>query len=265
MRIHLCQCRPTLGDVENNLAKVQAEVEAADADIIVFPELFLVGYPAFDAVFDNGAEARIHAAIDALVKDSLHHDMLLIVGTPYFDGKHWKNSALAIAGGKIQHRHDKVCLPNNDVFYDSRYFVAGNSVDSFDWQGQQLAMLICEDVWFDQSPSSYQHNPVDYLSQQRLDLIVHITASPYELGKFKKRLHQLKTIATKHQVKIVSVNMVGAYAELIFDGQSFVMNSSGEIIARAPAFQEVALPMSMMPVTEFDNDMDELTEAICFG
>ena len=81
----------------------------------------------------------------------------------------------------------------------------------------------------------------------------------------KKRLHQLKTIATKHQVKIVSVNMVGAYAELIFDGQSFVMNSSGEIIARAPAFQEVALPMSMMPVTEFDNDMDELTEAICFG
>ena len=95
MRIHLCQCRPTLGDVENNLAKVQAEVDAADADIIVFPELFLVGYPAFDLMFDNGASDAVFAAIDALVNDSLRHDMLVVVGTPFLDDGQWRNSAIS--------------------------------------------------------------------------------------------------------------------------------------------------------------------------
>ena len=191
MRIHLCQCRPTLGDVENNLAKVQAEVDAADADIVVFPELFLVGYPAFDLMFDNGASDAIFAAIDALVNDSLQHDMLVVVGTPFLDDGQWRNSALAIAGGKIVHRHDKVCLPNDDVFYDSRYFVAGKSTHWFEWQGHRLAMLICEDIWFNKKPRYYHQNPVTELVDVPLDAIIHITASPFEQGKYQQRIEQL--------------------------------------------------------------------------
>ena len=267
MDIRICQYRPTLGDIEGNLTQVLAQIENQSHDIICFSELFLVGYPSTDAWYGNNAKERIQDAIDAILKKSQSTSGLIIFGTPLFDGQYWRNAAVAIANGKIIHQHYKCCLPTYDVFNDMRYFSPGSTVKTFKWKQQTIAMLICEDIWANRI--SYTYDPVLELKNQGVDIVVHLTASPFEVGKLNQRILQLQRTVKETGASIVSINQVGGYGELIFDGQSMAVTKNGSLIYQGPAFKTCEHDLSQKDTSVVSNacpcEWGERFSAITYG
>ena len=148
------------------------------------------------------------------------------------------NAALCIHNGEIIANHFKNCLPNYDVFNDSRYFSKGHQVTPFKWQNKTFAVLICEDIWANQF--DYDSDPVLELKSSKLDMVFHLTASPFEVGKIDKRKNQLHRLACTVSSTVISVNQVGAYSDLLFDGQSMVIDKAGQVITQWPAFESVS-------------------------
>lgn len=267
MNITLCQLRPRLGDVDHNLFLALTEIEKFEDTIIVFPELFLTGYPPTDDFFFPELSGDISKATDALIEKSKHIKGLIIMGLPFYDGTHWRNAALAFAGGKIIHHHYKVCLPNYDVFNDARYFIPGETIQSFEWNGKHMALLICEDIWANVYPTQYAMDPVNCLKETSVSTIIHLTASPFEIGKLNRRMTQLKRVAQLTKASIVSVNQVGGYSDLLFDGQSLVLTNTGSLIYQCPAFESscITIRSSIGLSLKTKNDEDQIMEAISFG
>ena len=267
MNITLCQLRPRLGDIQHNLQLAVTEIEKTPDNIIVFPELFLSGYPPTDELGFSDVSDEITAAISQLKVLSKSISGLIIIGTPYFDGHHWRNAGLAIAGGEIIHRHYKVCLPNYDVFNDARYFVSGTQAAVFSWNNQKIAVLICEDIWADVNKMNYSMDPVNALNDQDVGIVFHLTASPFEVDKRQQRLAQLKRVALALNAQVVSVNQVGGYADILFDGQSMVVESSGELMATFPAFESrsYAIEDQSISITDVDSPEHQMIKAISFG
>jgi len=267
MNVTLCQLRPQLGDVAHNLAMALAEIEKYADTIVVFPELFLTGYPPTDDLFFNELKLEISHAIDALIQKSLSIEGLIIIGAPFYDGNHWRNAALAIAKGEVVHHHYKVCLPNYDVFNDARYFVPGETVQPFEWNNQIMALVICEDIWANVHPTQYAFDPVIELAKKGVATMIHLTASPFDLGKLDQRLVQLKRVTELTGASVVSVNQVGGYSELLFDGQSLAFNNNGELIDQYPAFEPICKKISRvastLPIAKPIED--QIMDAISFG
>ena len=264
----ICQLRPTLGDIMGNLKQALDEINRAKSEIIVFPELFLSGYPPTDDLFFDEIKSDIDHAIDTLLGVSKKTHALIIIGTPFHDGKHWRNTGLAIANGKIMHQHHKVCLPNYDIFNDTRYFVPGQDIQTFSWNNQQIGLLICEDIWANRYPDRYPLDPVQELAKLSVDIIVHLTASPFENDKLNSRQEQLIRLAKQTAASVVSVNQVGAYNDILFDGQSMVFNPKGEMINILSAFKPTSTAISLHQRSE--NKPQQLWEetiisAISFG
>ncbi len=261
----ICQLRPTLGDIMGNLKQALDEINRAKSEIIVFPELFLSGYPPTDDLFFDEINSDIDHAIDTLLEVSKKTHALIIIGTPFHDGTYWRNAALAIANGKIIHQHFKVCLPNYDIFNDSRYFVSGDSVQTFEWQGAIYSLLICEDIWADKN--QYSRDPVLELRNKKIDTIFHLTASPFEIDKSNLRNEQLIRLVKNTGAAVISVNQVGGFNDILFDGQSIAMNSKGQITAQLQAFEEHVTHISFSkPVQKPTESMEEtLLNAISFG
>ena len=216
MSIRSCQLRPRLGDIQYNLNRALSEIEKNTDDIIVFSELFLSGYPPTDDLLFNELADDIGHAIDALVKKSATTPALIVIGTPRFDGQHWRNAALAMANGRIIHEHYKICLPNYDIFNDARYFVPGERVTCFDWQGQSMAVVICEDIWANVNPTCYPLDPVLELKKMSVSKVIHLTASPFEVDKLNQRKQQLQRLALATGADVVSVNQVGGYSDIFY-------------------------------------------------
>ncbi|MGA0241953.1 MAG: NAD(+) synthase [Candidatus Marinamargulisbacteria bacterium] len=264
MRIQGCQLRPTLGDISHNLALATTEIQRSTADIMVFSELFLTGYPSTDRLFLNGMETAVASAIDTLLVLSQTFSGLIIMGTPYFDGQHWRNAALAMAQGNVIHRHFKICLPTHDIFNDARYFVAGTMVAPFIWRGTSLAMLICEDAW---GPSQrYPMDPIQMLGNHAIDHVIHLTASPFDRYKPQQRVKIISAMSTTLASPVISVNQVGGYADILFDGQSMATNALGQVVDSWAAFTpmvrnfKAASPRSCPPV-----GWDGIFNAMIFG
>lgn len=248
MRIFVAQINPTVGDIAGNSEKiVNAFDEAikAKADIALFPELALTGYPPDDFLL---LQKFIFTAEDAL-KDlaSKCYDLTAIVGAPRINksgiGKPLFNSAAIINNGKIVGYHDKLLLPTYDVFDERRYFEPGHEIYLWDIAGKQVAITICEDIWEHSDQiifDSYARDPITDLLKmtQRPDFLLNLSASPYSIRKGPIRTFALEKVAATLRCPAVLCNQVGATDSLIFEGRSIVVNSQGALVQRAKGFEE---------------------------
>ncbi|MCX7767272.1 MAG: NAD+ synthase, partial [Candidatus Sumerlaeia bacterium] len=249
MKIALAQINTTVGALEYNVAKIRHYIEKArsqGADIIIFPELTITGYPPKDLVEYPWFIEKNLKMLDEVVACS--RGIGVIVG--YIDvrydnvGKNRFNSAALIDDGKIVSRHFKSLLPTYDVFDEGRYFESAREVRVAEFRSRRLGITICEDIWNDElywRHRLYEFDPVEALAQQGFDLLINISASPFCLGKRQIKREMLAATARRYQRPLIQINLVGGNDDLIFDGWSTVMNSSGEIVARCPEFEEALL------------------------
>jgi NAD+ synthase (glutamine-hydrolysing) len=232
LRIALAQLDMLVGDVHGNAARVVnvARQARADlhADLVLFPELSLSGYPPEDLLFHRGFRRQIEAGL-AKVREEVT-DISVMVGFPEYAGKAIYNSAALISGGMVAAIHRKAELPNYKVFDEKRYFHAGAQPTVMDVHGIRCGLLVCEDVW--------EPEPAQLARSDGAELLIVINASPYEIHKQRERESVARDRVLDVGLPMAYVNMIGGQDELIFDGNSFVMNAEGAVVMRAPAFRE---------------------------
>lgn len=265
MKLGLAQINTANGDISGNEQKIRSYLERARAekvDLVIFPELTLVGYPPKDFLFENGFVDSANKALQKLAQD--FSDLNFIIGSAEKN----LNVAYVVSKGTIQTTCKKNLLPNYDVFDERRYFKPGSEPEVVTIAGKKIGVTICEDIWAQEIPI-YNNDPIKLLQDQDLDFVVNLSASPFELGKFEKR-HQVLLQSTKRiQKPIVYVNLVGGNDELIFDGGSFAVNADGEIITQAPVFEETLhvfdLELSSPIVPSKKSDEELLAQALTVG
>jgi NAD+ synthase (glutamine-hydrolysing) len=247
MRIALCQINPTVGDLAGNARRVlDAARRAADAgaELAVFPELCLVGYPPMDLL---DRPQFIADAMDAVryVAREAPAGLGVIIGAPLPNetpvGKRLYNAALLLDGGEITAEVSKTLLPTYDVFDEYRYFEPCPERKLVEFRGLKLGLHVCEDVWNNEEAPPYhlyRRNPIDELAALGADLFVNLSASPFAVGKQAARTRLLAATCREHRLPFVYVNQVGANTELIFDGDSRVHAADGRLVVRAPSFVE---------------------------
>jgi NAD+ synthase (glutamine-hydrolysing) len=248
MKITLAQLNPIVGDVSGNLKKVVDTLEryAAETDLIVFSELFLVGYPPRDLLEQPALIEATQAAVQKLLQVSRKFPQTgVLVGaampTGLDTGKGLNNCALLICGGEILCRQNKSLLPTYDVFDETRHFAPAAKVDVFPFRGETLGISICEDAWYDPelwSRCLYAFDPIQVLAGKGATLLINISSSPFQVGKEEVRYRLLHHHAQRFGLPVVYVNQVGGNDELVFDGRSLVLDGRGEAIAVLPAFRE---------------------------
>lgn len=231
IRIALAQINTTVGDFVGNTAKIIASIEQAKragADIVAVPELALTGYPPEDLLLKPQFIAANRKALDEVIAAS--HGIISIIG--FIDRTtDIHNAAAVICDGELKAVYRKNFLPNYSVFDEYRYFDAGQSAPIFAYGDVLFGVNICEDIWYPGGPTQVQ-------ALAGAQIIINISASPYHAGKGKDRERMLATRAEDNAVALAYVNLIGGQDELVFDGQSLVINERGQIIARGKLFDE---------------------------
>jgi NAD+ synthase (glutamine-hydrolysing) len=239
-KIALAQLNLLVGDVHGNATRVVAATRRARAelaaDLVVFPELTLSGYPPEDLLFHRGFRRQIEVALERVRQETL--DASVVVGFPEYTRAGIYNSAALLSGGAIAAIHRKAELPNYKVFDEKRYFQPGAQPTVVDRQGFRIGLLICEDIW---EPESTQLARSD-----GAELLVVINASPYELHKQREREDIARIRARDVGLPLAYVNVMGAQDELVFEGNSFVMDADGRVVMRAPAYEEGIYPIEFV-------------------
>jgi NAD+ synthetase len=248
MKIALAQLNPTVGDIEGNRRRIldaYSKAAAMGADLVVTGELSLVGYPPRDLLLKPRFVADNLAAFERLVGEVGRTGLLVgfvdrSVGT---HGLPLHNAAALVAEGRVLAIKHKALLPMYDVFDELRYFEPGRGAHVVEFAGLRLGLSICEDIWTQEAavgPASrfYHGNPIAELVRAGADLLVNMSASPFEVGKFAQRWNLVRTQARKHRRPVVYVNQVGGNDELVFDGASFAMDASGALVAQLGVFEE---------------------------
>jgi NAD+ synthase (glutamine-hydrolysing) len=248
MRVALGQINATVGDLAGNVAKMADfahRAEAHGAEMIVFPELSVTGYPPRDLVEKPNFRLRSEDAVVDLSRRT--RDLSITIAAGYVGssqsdtGKCATNDAVLMQRGQLLFRQTKALLPTYDVFDEDRYFVPAAKQTIFPLLGKKLAVAICEDAWNDKQfwkHRLYSRDPVADLMAMGGDVLVNINASPFNMGKRVLRREMLAAQATRHNVPVVWVNQVGGNDQLVFDGSSFVLDRTGKVIAEATSFQE---------------------------
>jgi NAD+ synthase (glutamine-hydrolysing) len=246
MKIAIAQINPRIGDLDGNVNKIISYINQAveaKADVVVFSELTITGYPPRDLLdFEYFVDDNIKQ-IEILAQHS--QNIAVICGFVNKNitgkGKKYHNSAVFMHKGKIVHTYNKCLLPFYDVFDETRYFEPGKEFLPINFMGQKIGLTICEDIWNDKGlddNSVYLYNPIDEFSKHAVDILINISASPYHLNKEKQRLEMISQIAQKHSLPVVYVNQVGANDDLLFDGVSFAVDKDGELLCRCKDFKE---------------------------
>lgn len=248
MRIALCQINPTVGDLAGNFELVVAaarQAGARGADLAVFPELVLTGYPPRDLLEKDSFRRKSLEALDRLVEASAGLACGIVVGyvgaAPEGSRRRVTNSAALIEKGRLLATQSKMLLPTYDVFDEGRHFQPAASQRVCQFRGLRLGITICEDAWNDKQfweRPLYDSDPVETLVCQGADLILSINGSPYDMTKRALRRQMFTAMARRHGLPHVYVNMVGGNDQLIFDGSSFAVDADGRIAAAAPSFRE---------------------------
>jgi len=232
VKVALVQIDLAVGDVIGNTAKIiNYAVRARDemqADLVVFPELSVCGYPPEDLLLHAGLRTRTEQAI-AEIRESVHGIAVLIGFPEYIEDKIY-NSCAVFSGGELLCGYRKHLLPNYRVFDEERYFTAGKDPAVFRLNGVGIGLTICEDVW--------QAGPMAAACAAGAECIIAINGSPYEVDTQKRREETVRIRVAETRIPVLYLNMVGGQDELVFDGGSFVMDADGEICFRAPAFEE---------------------------
>jgi len=234
------QINPVVGDVSGNVKKVlKAAHQARDqysADLVVFPELTLTGYPPEDLLLRPGLIKRVDKAIAKLLSEL--DGVAVLVGYPTgVVREDLYNAASIIADGKILGTYYKHYLPNYSVFDEKRYFIDGKDACVINYKGINFGITICEDIWFS--------SPAAQAADAGADIILNLNASPFSQGKWQLREAEVKQRVVETGLPIVYVNQVGGQDELVFDGCSFVLSHTGDKVVRAPAWQAGLYPTTL--------------------
>jgi NAD+ synthetase len=254
MRVALAQINPTVGDIPGNSRKIERFIEQAmnqRADLCIFPELSIIGYPPKDLLLKPRFIEDNLRAVDRLAHGVAGIDVLIGYAQPNPNpvGRPLYNAAALLSGGRIASRHFKSLLPTYDVFDESRYFEPGAGVgDLADIRGMRVGISICEDLWNDEkfiARRLYHQNPIADLSAAGAQVLVNASASPFVVGKHAFRLNLFGSQAVQFAKPICYVNQVGGNDELVFDGNSLVMNAQGQVIAQAKDFEEDLLVVDL--------------------
>jgi len=251
MRITIAQLNPTVGDVDGNLHKLSHAMAAcrdrSRADLVVFPEMYLVGYPPKDLLEHDWFIAQVMDGLERVRQISREYpETGIVVGAPLPadgpNGKGLHNAAVLVFDGEIVAKRHKALLPTYDVFDEERYFSAATAVQPVPFKDEVLGIHVCEDAWVNSAlwPKRlpYAFNPVAELARQGATLLLNISASPFSMGKESIRFHLISGHARRHGIPFVYVNQIGGNDDLLFDGRSLAVNGQGEPIAVLPPFSE---------------------------
>lgn len=246
MKVFIGQINTTVGGLTGNaelIRRAYDEGVRAGADVVMVPECAVTGYPALDLLDRPDFIDRALAVRDSLAK--LTGETTLIFGCPVRNtqwcGKPLHNAAIVARNGEILLEQKKMLLPTYDVFDELRYFEPGKEVHIVEIAGKRVGVSICEDFWFDDEVHGiklYCNNPVDDLARQGAEVLLNISASPFNAGKRRARWEIFSSIAKRYDVPLVYVNQVGGNDELQFDGSSIVFDATGQTIFCARAFEE---------------------------
>src|SRR5579871_119156 len=248
MRIALAQTNSTVGDLAGNAARIMNFARRAaesGADIAVFPELTLTGYPPRDLLEKDNFLDHTELHLSRLAAETAHLQLAIVCGTVTrtgsSSGNRIYNTAAVLHNGQIAFRQHKMLLPSYDVFDETRYFEPAVKQYPLTLAGSPLALTICEDAWNDKQfweRRLYARDPVEELVQTGARTLITINASPYHMGKRAQRREIFTATARHFKIPIVYVNQVGGNDQLVFDGSSFAMDSQGTVVASAASFEE---------------------------
>lgn len=247
MKVTIAQLDPVVGDIEGNLGKIVDSLSKCirdPTDLVVFPELFLTGYPPRDFLERSWFIEKIREATDELTRISTKYPNTgIITGAPVPAGKGQKqyNSALFIHNGQVIGSQHKSLLPTYDVFDEARYFDPAPDIHIIPFKGERIGISICEDAWNDEElwlNRNYSFDPVEIMAEKGATVMINISASPFYIGKEEIRYRIIQNHAKKFSIPFVLVNQVGGNDELLFDGRSMCVDRDGELIDIFPSFKE---------------------------
>ena len=240
VRLALAQLNAVVGDLDGNRALILdalADARRAGADLVVFPELAVTGYPPEDLLLRPGFLRAARASLEEIARST--DGITALVGCPLFD-RDLANACAVLSGGEIRAVYRKHFLPNYGVFDEHRYFAEGRELLALRMGDVLIGPTVCEDIW---QPGP----PATDLALAGVQLIVNLSASPFHVGKAEEREEMLVTRARDNAAYLAFCNLVGGQDELVFDGHSVVLDDEGEVIARAPGFEEALLVVDVDP------------------
>jgi NAD+ synthase (glutamine-hydrolysing) len=240
MRLALAQINPVVGDLDGNRGLILERLEAAKsqaADLVLFPELAVTGYPPEDLLLRPGFVRAAESSVEAIARDA--RGTTVLVGAPHFD-RDLYNACYVLAGGEVKAVYRKRFLPNYGVFDEDRYFAPGRDLILLEHGKTLVGLTVCEDMW---QPGP----PATDLALAGAELLVNISASPFYVGRDREREEMFVTRARDNSCFVAFCNTVGGQDELIFDGHSVVIDDEGTILARAPGFEEALLVVDVEP------------------
>src|SRR4051812_16910158 len=242
LRVALAQINPTVGDVPGNTRKIKEWIGLArdeGAQLVVFPELAVTGYPPEDLLLKTHFVDTAGAAIEELARETEDGDLVALVGFPERRDDVY-NACAVLADGRVQAIYRKMFLPNYGVFDEARYFQSGTEAAMFELNGVAIGLTVCEDIWEPGPPATTE-------ALAGAQVIVNLSASPYHAGKPQERERMLLQRARDNTAIVLFCNLVGGQDELVFDGASVAIDATGEIVARAPQFEEALTVCTIDP------------------
>src|SRR5229473_7807014 len=231
LKLAIAQLNPVVGDVVGNADKARrARARAAGADLVIFPELFIAGYPPEDLVLKPAFQAACRSAVEALARETKDGGPAMLLGTPWVEGGKLYNAVALLDGGRITGLRFKVDLPNYGVFDEKRVFVPGPLPGPVNFRGVRIGIPICEDIW---GPE-----PVECISETGGEILLVPNGSPYRRGVIDERLNVAVARVKEAGLPLVYANQAGGQDELVFEGASFVLNPDLAFAVQLPAFRE---------------------------
>ena len=264
MKLALAQIDPTVGDLDGNRELILGRIEesrTAGADLVVFPELAVTGYPPEDLLLRPGFVRAAHASLERIAAET--HGVVALVGVPLQEGDCLFNACAICANGAIAGWARKRHLPNYGVFDEKRYFTPAEDLALIEVAGTKVGITICEDMWIPGPPTTD-------LAAAGADLIVNLSASPFHVGREQEREAIFSSRARECGVRVALCNTVGGQDELIFDGHSLVLKSDGSVLARGPGFEEALLLFDLeqpeaATIAALDDELEQMRRALVLG
>ncbi|MBS0273977.1 MAG: NAD+ synthase [Proteobacteria bacterium] len=232
-RIALAQLNPTMGDIPGNLRRAKdarAEAAKVGADLILFPELYIVGYPPEDLVLKPALQDDAREAIEKFAKDTADGGPAVLIGAPWVEEGKLYNACVLLDGGKVQAKTFKADLPNYGVFDEKRVFVPGPMPGPLNVRGVRIGVPVCEDIW--------KPDVVECLAETGAEILLVPNGSPYESGKEDERLNLIVARVKESGLPLAYLNQVGGQDELVFDGGSMIVNADASLALAMPCWQE---------------------------
>src|SRR5688572_17568688 len=235
MKIALAQQNYRIGDFEYNTAKILQGIEQASAqgaDLVVFSELSICGYPPRDFLEFSDFIAKCEEAVSTISRKAVNLGVIVgcPVRNPSKDGKDLFNAALLLHEGKVIGAAHKTLLPTYDVFDEYRYFEPAFEWNLIEFKGCRLAVTICEDLWNLSDNPLYRHAPLDHLISQSPDVIINLSASPFDYDHDEDRIEVIRANVLRYKLPLVYCNTVGSQTEIVFDGGSLVFDRDGTLL-----------------------------------